>query len=143
MAQPAHPTRGPDRLASGNWLRIWTPEMYEPDYVTRQTYVGGGIEYLNGWLYFMTMHIPGNAADVHANCALPPLNNPLPLEYCYGPTQGSVNARPSAPPPPGRPPSGGSKTPRIPKHGRSNCCMARPNCRNTRMAHMPFPSLII
>jgi len=73
---------------AGSWLPIWTPELYEPDYVTRQTYVGGGIEYLNGWLYFMTMHIPGNAADVHENCYQAPLeNNPFPSEYCFGPTE--------------------------------------------------------
>ena len=84
---PPIPPGGFTNTDYGNWARIWSPAQYEPDYVTRQTYVGGGIEFLNGWLYFMTMHIPGNAADVHANCALPPLNIPFPSEYCFGETR--------------------------------------------------------
>lgn len=82
---PPIPPEGLTNAAFGNWMRIWSPEQYEPDYVTRQTYAGGGIEFLNGWLYFMTMHMPGNAADVHENCYLPPLvNYPFPPEYCFG-----------------------------------------------------------
>ncbi len=82
---PPIPPGGLTDSASGNWIRIWSPAEYEPDFVTRQTYVAGGIEFLNGWLYFMTMHIPGNAVVAHANCALPPLNNPFPSQYCFGP----------------------------------------------------------
>jgi hypothetical protein len=85
---PPIPPGGLTNTASGYWRRIWSPAEYEPDYVTRQTYAGGGIEFLNGWLYFMTMHIPGNAADVHENCYMPPLDNSFPPEYCFGETQG-------------------------------------------------------
>ena len=108
---PPIPPGGLTDSASGNWIRIWSPEEYEPDYVTRQTYVGGGIEFLNGWLYFMTMHIPGNAADVHANCALPPLNNPFPSQYCFGETHNYSERQAVSNATAGRPPSGGSKTP--------------------------------
>lgn len=66
------------------WIEAWSPDEYEPDYTTRITYVGGGIEFLNGWLYFGTMHIPGNAADLHTTCVIPPYNFELPSSVCMG-----------------------------------------------------------
>jgi len=68
--------------AYNNWELIWNPEQYEPDYVAAQSYVLGGIEFLNGWLYFMTMHIPGSIADMHNVCGVPPLQFEL-----FGPDQ--------------------------------------------------------
>jgi hypothetical protein len=57
------------------WKEVWNPAAYEPDIVTRSTYVGGGIYFFDGWVYFGTMHIPGNAMDKHSNCTEP---------YCFG-----------------------------------------------------------
>ena len=66
------------------WITAWSPNEYEPDFTTRTTYVGGGIEFLNGWLYFGTMHIPYNAADLHTTCLIPPYNIQLPSSVCMG-----------------------------------------------------------
>ena len=71
-----------------NWTEIWSPNQYDPDLVTRATYVGGGIEFLNGWLYFGTMHIPGNAADVHTTCTLTG-GIQIPSRFCMGEPQTS------------------------------------------------------
>jgi hypothetical protein len=60
------------------WKEIWSPAQYEPDTVTRSTYVGGGIQYFDGWVYFGTMHIPGNAMNKHINCT---------SEECFGEPQ--------------------------------------------------------
>ena len=67
-----------------SWTEIWSPDQYEPDFVTRTTYVGGGIGFLNGWLYFGTMHIPGNAAGLHITCSIPPYGIPLSSDVCFG-----------------------------------------------------------
>jgi hypothetical protein len=69
-----------------SWTQIWGANQYDPDFVTRSTYVGGGIAYLNGWLYFATMHIPGNAADLHHTCSIPPYGISLPSSVCFGDT---------------------------------------------------------
>ncbi len=66
------------------WIEAWSPSEYDPDYTTRTTYVGGGIGFLNGWLYFGTMHIPLNAADLHMTCVIPPYNFELPSSVCMG-----------------------------------------------------------
>lgn len=71
-----------------DWQQIWSADEYEPDFVTRTTYVGGGIEFLNGWLYFGTMHIPGNAADLHATCVLQPSGIQIPENLCFGEPDG-------------------------------------------------------
>lgn len=68
-----------------DWIEVWSPEEYDPDFITRTTYVGGGIEFLNGWLYFGTMHIPGNAADLHTTCVLQPSGYEVPPSQCLGP----------------------------------------------------------
>jgi hypothetical protein len=69
------------------WSTIWSANEYEPDYTTRTTYVGGGIGFLNGWLYFGTMHIPGNATDLHQTCTIPPYDIELPPSICMGEPQ--------------------------------------------------------
>ncbi len=74
------------------WTSIWSPNEYEPDTTTRTTYVGGGIEFLNGWLYFGTMHIPGNATDRHQTCTIPPYSVLLPSSICMGPPQNTDEA---------------------------------------------------
>lgn len=71
---------------STDWTEIWSPSEYEPDFITRTTYVGGGIEFLDGWLYFGTMHIPGNAADRHTTCVLPN-GYQIPPSLCLGEPQ--------------------------------------------------------
>jgi hypothetical protein len=70
---------------SSSWIQIWNPSQYDPDWVTRSTYVGGGLEFLNGWLYFGTMHIPGNAADLHQTCIIN--GTTLPSSICFGEPQ--------------------------------------------------------
>ena len=72
---------------SSDWKQIWSAEEYEPDFATRTTYVGGGIEFLNGWLYFGTMHIPGNAYDLHSTCVLQPSGIQIPSSLCMGEPQ--------------------------------------------------------
>ena len=82
---PPIPMGGLTNADYGNWELVFSPAEYEPDFVTLQTYVGGGIESLNGWIYWATMHIPGNAADVHRVCTIPPL--PITLfgaDQCMG-----------------------------------------------------------
>ena len=69
-----------------SWIQIWSPDEYEPDYVTRTTYVGGGIGFVAGSLVFATMHIPNNAADLHHTCSIPPYGIPIPSNLCYGET---------------------------------------------------------
>jgi hypothetical protein len=69
---------------ANQWIQAWSPAEYDPDYATRITYVGGGIAFLNGWLYFGTMHIPGNAADVHTTCVIQPPGFQLPPDTCFG-----------------------------------------------------------
>jgi hypothetical protein len=66
--------------ASG-WTEVWNASFYEPDIVTRSTYVGGGIFFFDGWVYFGTMHIPGNAADNHTTCT---------HSYCFGEPHGII-----------------------------------------------------
>jgi hypothetical protein len=78
---PAIQGSGLTASQAGSWQRIWSPDQYEPDLVTRSTYGGGGIAFLNGWLYFATMHIPGNAADKHQTCG------GLPSNQCLGQPQ--------------------------------------------------------
>jgi hypothetical protein len=53
------------------WKEVWNPALYEPDIVTRSTYAGGGIFFFDGWVYFGTMHIPGNAMNKHRTCTAP------------------------------------------------------------------------
>ena len=79
---PPIPMGGLTTADYNNWKLVHSPAQYEPDYVSLQTYVGGGIESLNGWIYWATMHIPGNTADVHSVCTIPP----LPIEL-FGPDQ--------------------------------------------------------
>ena len=67
-----------------DWKQIWSADQYEPDFITQTTYVGGGIEFLNGWLYFGTMHIPGNASDLHSTCVLQPSGIHVPPNLCMG-----------------------------------------------------------
>ncbi len=77
------------------WSEIWSPDEYEPDFTTRTTYVGGGIAFLNGWLYFGTMHIPGNAADRHQTCVIKPgsFEHTLPPSVCFGDTGDDYTSR--------------------------------------------------
>jgi PKD repeat protein len=90
---PAIQGAGLSPQQAGSWIQIWSPNQYEPDYVTRTTYVGGGIEFLNGWLYFGTMHIPNNAADLHQTCSIPPYGIPISSDLCFGETMTSNEAR--------------------------------------------------
>jgi hypothetical protein len=64
------------------WIEFWSPAAYDPDPVTMATYVGGGIQYFDGWVYWGTMHIPGNAMNQHSNCTDP--------ETCFGPPGNSI-----------------------------------------------------
>ena len=84
---PAIVGSGLTTLQTNSWSTIWSANEYEPDYVTRTTYVGGGIEFLNGWLYFATMHIPGNATDLHETCTIQPYGFTLPSSVCMGEPQ--------------------------------------------------------
>ena len=82
---PPIPEGGLTESDYNDWDLVWSPAQYEPDEVTLNTYVGGGIEFLNGWLYFMTMHIPGNAADAHRICDIAPLDFDIfGADICFG-----------------------------------------------------------
>lgn len=81
---PAIEGEGLSTEQSMDWIQIWSSSEYEPDFITRTTYVGGGLEFLNGWLYFGTMHIPGNAMDIHSTCVIQPSGIQLPSSLCFG-----------------------------------------------------------
>jgi hypothetical protein len=74
---PAIPQRQAGLLPAqqGQWTEFWSPASYDPDPVTMATYVGGGMQSFNGWVYWGTMHIPGNAMATHESCT---------STYCYG-----------------------------------------------------------
>jgi hypothetical protein len=84
---PAIESEGLTAEQSTEWMQIWSAKEYEPDFITQTTYVGGGIEFLNGWLYFSTMHIPGNAMDRHSTCVLQPSGIEIPSNLCLGEPQ--------------------------------------------------------
>lgn len=86
FVSPAIPSNSTGLLPeqSDQWIQAWSPNEYEPDFTTRITYVGGGIAFLNGWLYFGTMHIPGKPAILHTTCVIPPYNLQLPQSVCFG-----------------------------------------------------------
>ena len=75
---------------AGNWQQIWSPNEYEPDYIARLTYTGGGIAFLNGWLYFGTMHVPYQVTKTHESCTFQPGNFPLPGSRCFGEPRNST-----------------------------------------------------
>jgi hypothetical protein len=79
--------QGTGLTAQSRWTQIWNLNQYDPDWVTRSTYVGGGIEFINGWLYFGTMHIPGNASDLHRTCILQPIGTTISPDLCMGEPQ--------------------------------------------------------
>lgn len=45
------------------WTRIWTVSDYDPDAVTAATYGAGAMAYYNGYVYWGTMHVPGQAFE--------------------------------------------------------------------------------
>ena len=61
----------------GTWRQVWSPAQYDPDKVTgRFGYSGGAIAQYEGWLYWGTIHLGGNAAmGVHQKCT---------ASYCFG-----------------------------------------------------------
>ena len=62
---------------AGSWGQVWGPGQYDPDMVTgRFGYSGGAIAQYDGWLYWGTIHLGGNAAiGVHENCT---------ESFCFG-----------------------------------------------------------
>jgi hypothetical protein len=86
FVSPVIPASGLTTSNRNSWIQAWSTDQYEPDYTTRTTYVGGGIAFLNGWLYFGTMHIPGNAADLHQTCTIVSGSSQftLPSNVCFG-----------------------------------------------------------
>ncbi len=61
------------------WKPVWTPQNYDPDYMTSYSYGGGSLYQFDGWLYWGTMHIPGRGAYLHEQCTYP--------NVCFGPPQ--------------------------------------------------------
>ncbi|MGD2084422.1 MAG: hypothetical protein PVF91_15780 [Chromatiales bacterium] len=47
-------------LNAGSWIKVWDAAQYEPDPAVLKNYDMGDLESLNGWLYYGTMHKPGN-----------------------------------------------------------------------------------
>lgn len=71
---------GLTRWQARRWTEVWNPSSYEPDQITLSTYGGGDLHFFDGWLYFMTMHVPNWAMGMH-DCS---------REECFGPaTPGS------------------------------------------------------
>lgn len=70
-------TTGLTTLAAGNWRQVWSPLQYDPDkVVARYGYSGGAIQQYDGWLYWGTIHLAGNAAlGVHEKCT---------ASFCFG-----------------------------------------------------------
>ena len=77
------PPLGPDGLTqddANNWRQIWTPLMYDPDYiVARSGYSMGAIVSYGGWVYWGTIHLSGGRPmQIHMNCTQP---------HCFGPPE--------------------------------------------------------
>jgi len=49
--------------SSTTWTRIWTVSDYDPDAVTAATYGAGAMAYYGGYVYWGTMHVPGQAFE--------------------------------------------------------------------------------
>lgn len=61
------------------WKAVWTPQNYDPDYITSYAYAGGSLYQYDGWLYWGTMNMPGRGAYLHQQCAYP--------RICFGQPQ--------------------------------------------------------
>jgi hypothetical protein len=55
-------TQGLTPLHVNAWIKVWDASQYEPDPAVLKNYDMGDLASLGGWLYFGTMHKPGNFA---------------------------------------------------------------------------------
>jgi hypothetical protein len=55
---PAIPNGGLTTSQAGDWTKVWSAAMYEPDPAILRSYATGALESFDGHLYWGTMHVP-------------------------------------------------------------------------------------